>query len=121
MYEDDESPAEMSPVYPFVRVLNPISKPAPKARGARGFQLKELLTADGIHFTGEEGVIKFFSGGKEKFALTMGIRNSGDYMDESMISSLLAIDCEMTVLHNIHPLFKPKARMIWFSSRKWLR
>lgn len=59
MYEDDESPAEMSPVYPFVRVLNPISKPAPKARGAQGFQLKELLTADGIHFTGEEGVIKF--------------------------------------------------------------
>lgn len=118
MYEDDESPAEMSPVYPFVRVLNPISKPAPKARGAQGFQLKELLTADGIHFTGEEGVIKFFSGGKEKFALTMGIRNSGDYMDESMISSLLAIDCEMTVLHNIHPLFKPKARMILVQQQK---
>ena len=48
----------------------------------------------------------------------MGIRNSGDYMDESMISSLLAIDCEMTVLHNIHPLFKPKARMILVQQQK---
>lgn len=112
MHEDDDTPAERSPFYPFVRVLNPISKPAPKIRNAEGFQLKELLTADGIHFTGEEGIIKFFSGNKEKYAIVMGIRNSGDYMDESMISSLLAIDCEITVLHNIHPIFKPKARMI---------
>jgi len=112
MHEDDDTPPERSPFYPFVRVLNPISKPTPKIRNAEGFQLKELLTADGIHFTGEEGVIKFFSGNKEKYAIAMGIRNSGDYMDESMISSLLAIDCEITVLHNIHPIFKPKARMI---------
>ena len=118
LYEDDESSAEMSPVYPFVRVLNPISKPLPKVRGAQGFQLKEMLSSDGIHFTGEEGIIKFFSGGKEKFALTMGIRNSGDYMDEGMISSLLAIDCELTVLHHIHPLFKPKARMILVQQQK---
>lgn len=118
MHEDEDSPAELSPVYPFVRTLNPISKPTPKVRNTQGFQLKEMLTADGIHFTGEEGVIKYFSGGKEKYALTMGIRNSGDYMDESMISSLLAIDCELTVLHNIHPIFKPKARMILVQQQK---
>ena len=110
--EKEDDSAEFSPIYPFVRALNPITKPKPLVRTSQGDQLKELLSAEGIHFTGEEGVIKFFSGGKEKYALTMGIRNSGDYMDEAMISSLLAIDCEMTVLHNIHPLFKPKARMI---------
>lgn len=118
LHEDENSPAELSPIYPFVRTLNPISKPMPKIRGAQGFQLKELLTADGIHFTGEEGIIKYFSGEKEKYALTMGIRNSGDYMDENMISSLLAIDCEIVVLHNVHPIFKPKARMILVQQQK---
>ena len=53
LYEDENSPAEMSPVYPFVRLLNPITKPMPKVRGATGFQLKELLSAEGIHFTGQ--------------------------------------------------------------------
>lgn len=116
--EKEDDSAEFSPIYPFVRALNPITKPEPRVRTAQGDQLKELLTAEGIHFTGEEGIIKFFSGNKEKYALTMGIRSSGDYMDEAMISSLLAIDCEMTVLHNIHPLFKPKARMILVQQQK---
>ena len=116
--ESDDSPAHLSPIYPFVRVLNPITKPLPKVRNAQSYQLKELLTAEGIHFTGEEGIIKYFSGDKTKYALTMGIRNSGDYMDESMMSSLLAIDCELTVLHNIHPIFKPKARMILVQQQK---
>lgn len=118
MYEDSDSIAEMSPLYPFVRVLNPISKPLPKVRGNTGFQLKEMISCDGIHFTGEEGIIKFFSGDKQKYAITMGIRGCGDYMDESMISSLLAIDCELTLLHNIKPIFKPKARMILVQQQK---
>jgi type IV secretion/conjugal transfer VirB4 family ATPase len=118
MQENEETPAELSPIYPFVRMLNPITKPTPKARNMEGFQLKELMSSEGIHFTGEEGIIKFFSGDKEKYAITMGIRSSGDYMDESMISSLLAIDCEMIMLNNIHPLFKPKARMILVQQQK---
>ena len=112
MYEDENSPAEQSPIYPFVRVLNPISKPKPKARKAEGFQLKELMSSEGIHFTGEEGIIKFFSGGKTKYALTIGIRSSGDYMDEAMISALLSVDSEMTMLHNLSPLHITKARGI---------
>ncbi len=118
MYEDENSPAEQSPIYPFVRVLNPITKPKPKARKAEGFQLKELMTSEGIHFTGEEGVIKFFSGGKTKYALTVGIRSSGDYMDEAMISSLMSIDCEMTLLHNIVPIHSAKARGILIQQQK---
>ena len=112
MVESENNPAEMSPVYPFVRLLNPISKPTPKVRKAEGFQLKEMLTSDGIHFTGEEGIIKFFSGEKEKYAITMGIRSCGDYMDENMVAALMSIDCELVVLHNINPLYKPKARMV---------
>ena len=118
MYEDENSPAEQSPIYPFVRVLNPISKPKPKARKAVGFQLKELMTSEGIHFTGEEGIIKFFSGTKTKYVLTIGIRSSGDYMDEAMVSSLMSIDCEMTMLHSLVPLYTPKARAILMQQQK---
>lgn len=118
MFEDENSPAEQSPIYPFVRVLNPISKPKPKARRAEGFQLKELMTSEGIHFTGEEGIIKFFSGSKTKYALTIGIRSSGDYMDEAMVSSLMSIDCEMTLLHNLIPLYTPKARAILMQQQR---
>lgn len=118
LHETEDGPAEMSPIYPFVRLLNPISDPRPKARKAEGFQLKELMSSDGIHFTGEQGIIKFFSGNKEKYALTMGIRSSGDYMDEAMISSLLGIDCELTMLSNIHPLPRFKARGILVQQQK---
>lgn len=62
-----------------------------------------MLTSDHIHFTGEKGIIKFFSGEKEKYEIAMGIRTSGDYMDEGMIASLLSIDCELTLLHNVKP------------------
>ena len=110
MYETEDSPASDSPLSVFSKICSPISKPAPKVRGAEGFQMNQLLTSDHIHFTGEKGIIRFFSGEKEKLAIAMGIRSSGDYMDEGMIASLLSIDCELTLLHNVKPIFKPYAR-----------
>ncbi len=118
MYETPDSPAKDSPLALFSRICSPISKPAPKIRGAEGYQLNELLTTDCVHFTGEEGVIRFSSGEKEMFAITMGIRTSGDYMDESMIASLLSIDCELTLLHNIKPIFKPHARALLMQQQR---
>ena len=118
MYETPDSPATDSPLYVFSRICSPISKPQPKVRGAEGYQLNELLTADHIHFTGEEGIIRFFSGEKEMFAISMGIRTSGDYMDESMIMSLLSIDCELTLLHNIKPMFKSHARALLMQQQR---
>ena len=100
------------------RICSPISKPEPKVRGAEGYQLNELLTADHIHFTGEQGIIRFFSGDKEMYAISMGIRTSGDYMDESMIATLLSIDCELTLLHNIKPIFKPHARALLMQQQR---
>lgn len=118
MYESEDSHAEDSPMYVFSKLCSPISQPKAKARGAEGARLNELLTSDHIHFTGEKGVIKFFSGEKEKFAITMGIRSSGDYMDESMIVSLLSVDCEMILLHNVRPIFKPKARALLMQQQR---
>lgn len=118
MYETEDSPANESPLSIFSRICSPISKPEPKVRRAEGYQLNELLTADHIHFTGEQGIVRFFSGDKEMYAISMGIRTSGDYMDESMIATLLSIDCELTLLHNIKPIFKPHARALLMQQQR---
>ena len=118
MFETEDSAAADSPLAIFSKICSPLSKPMPKVRGAEGYQLNELLTADHIHFTDEKGLIKFFSGDKEMFAIVMGIRSSGDYMDEGMIASLLSIDCELTMLHNVKPIFKPHARALLMQQQR---
>ncbi len=118
LYETEDSPAADSPLSVYAKICSPISKPAPKVRGAEGAMLNQMLTADHIHFTGEEGLIKFFSGNREVYEITMGIRTSGDYMDEGMISSLLAIDCELNLVHNIKPIFKPHARALLMQQQR---
>ena len=118
MYETEDSPAADSPLAVFAKICSPITQPAPKVRNAEGAQLNEMLTSDHIHFTGEKGIIKFFSGEKEKYEIAMGIRTSGDYMDEGMIASLLSIDCELTLLHNVKPFFKPHARALLMQQQR---
>lgn len=118
MYETEDSPAADSPLAVFAKICSPITQPSPKVRNAEGAQLNEMLTSDHIHFTGEKGIIKFFSGEKEKYEIAMGIRTSGDYMDEGMIASLLSIDCELTLLHNVKPFFKPHARALLMQQQR---
>ena len=118
MYENSDSPATDSPLYIFSRLCSPVSKPMPKVRNAKGAELNEMLTADHIHFTREDGIIRFFSGDKELYEIVMGIRTTGDYMDESMIVSLLSIDCELVLLHNVRPIFKPQARMMLIQQQR---
>ena len=118
MYENQDSPATDSPLYIFSRLCSPVSKPMPKVRNAKGAELNEMLTADHIHFTREDGIIRFFSGDKELYEIVMGIRTTGDYMDESMIVSLLSIDCELVLLHNVRPIFKPQARMMLIQQQR---
>ena len=112
MYENANSAAQDSPFYVFSRLVSPVSKPEPKVRNAQGAELNEMLSADHIHFTKEKGIIRFFSGNKEIYEAVMGIRTTGEYMDESMIVSLLSIDCELVLMHNIRPIFRPQAKMM---------
>lgn len=118
MLESPDGPATDSPFYIFSRLCSPVSKPLPKVRNAKGAELNEMLTADHIHFTREDGIIRFFSGNKELYEIVMGIRTTGDYMDESMIVSLLSIDCELVLLHNVRPIFKPQARMMLIQQQR---
>ncbi len=118
MYESADSPATDSPFYVFSRLCSPVSKPTPKVRQAQGPELNEMLTGDHIHFTKEKGIIRFFSGDKDLYEIVMGIRTTGDYMDESMVTSLLAIDCELVLMHNIRPIFRPQARMMLIQQQR---
>ena len=52
------------------------------------------------------------------FEVVMGIRSSGDYMDESMIASLMSLDCELVMLHNIKPIYKPHARALLMQQQR---
>ena len=48
----------------------------------------------------------------------MGIRTSGDFMDEGMVASILSIDCELVLIHNIKPIFKPQARALLMQQQR---
>ncbi len=118
LIEEEGSAPEDSPFSVYTKLCSPVSRPQPLVRGATGSHLNQLLTADHIHFTGEEGLIRFFSGDKEIFEVVMGIRSSGDYMDESMIASLMSLDCEMVMLHNVKPMYKPHARVLLMQQQR---
>ncbi len=119
--ENEGTSADDSPFSLYAKLCSPVSRPKPLVRGAEGAHLNQLLTADHIHFTGENGIIKFFSGDKEKYEIVMGIRSSGDYVDESMTVSLLALDCEVVLLHNIQAQFKPIARALLLQQQRMSR
>ncbi len=118
MHETENSKATDSPFYVFSRLCSPVSKPEAKVRHAVGSELNEMLTADHIHFTKEKGIIHFFSGDKDLYEIVMGIRTTGDYMDESMIVSLLSMDCELVLMHNVRPIFRPQARMLLIQQQR---
>ena len=118
MYETDTCSPMESPFYLFSHLCSPVSLPTPKVRNTEGARLCEMLTSDHIHFTKEEGVIHFFSGDKSVYEIALGIRVSGDSMDESMIFSLNAIDCELILLHNIRPIFRAEAKALLMQQQR---
>ena len=109
MNETKKNPPTDSPFYLFSRLCSPITRPTPKIGSAESEDLNSLLTADYIHFTGDNGLVRFFAGNKEKLCITIGIRASGDYVDEQMVTDILSMDVELNVLHTFSPINKMKA------------
>ncbi len=121
MYETKDSPSSNSPFKLFARLCSPLTRPVPKIGKTEGDDLNSLLTTDYIHFTGERGVINFIAGDREKKCIVMGIRSSGDYMDEQMIADLLSIDVELNLLHNFYSIPKTKAVGLLMQQRRMAR
>ena len=113
---------DKSPFWVFAQLASPLSVPKPHIGFEEGDYLNSLLTSDYIHFTKDEGIIKFFAGDREKYAICIGIRKPGDFMDEQMIADILSIDCEVTLVHNIKAIPMVKANMLLMQQRRmaWL-
>lgn len=109
---------DKSPFWLFAQLASPLSVPKPRIGGEQGDYLNALLTADYIHFTKDEGIIRFFSGDNEKLGICIGIRKPGDFMDEQMIADIISIDCEVTVVHNIKAIPMVKANMLLMQQRR---
>lgn len=108
---------DQSPFWLFAQLASPLSVPKPRIGNEQGEYLNALLTADYIHFTRDEGIIKFISGDQEKLAICIGIRKPGDFMDEQMVADILSIDCEVTLVHNIKAIPMIKANMLLMQQR----
>ena len=109
---------DKSPMWVFARLASPLTRPKPMVHGEQGDYLNVLLTSDYVHFTKDEGVVRFFAGDQEKLAIMMGVRKPGDYMDEQMVADLLSIDMEMTFIHNIKAISPTKATAVLVNQRK---
>ncbi len=109
---------DKSPFWLFSQLVSPLSNPKPIVHGEEGEYLNSLLTSDYVHFTKDEGIIKFLSGDKEKMAICIGIRKPGDFMDEQMVADILSIDCEINVCHNIKAIPHVKANFLLMQQRR---
>ncbi len=105
---------DKSPFWVFAKMASPLSKPKPMVHGEKKDRLNDLLTADYVHFTKDDGLVRYFNGNREKLSITMGIRKPGDFMDEQMVADFLSLDIELTLLHNIRgePSFKATPKLM---------
>ncbi len=109
---------DKSPFWLFAQLASPLSVPQPRIGSEQGDYLNAMLTADYIHFTKDEGIIRFSSGTNEKLGICMGIRKPGDFMDEQMVADILSIDCEVNIIHNIKAVPMIKANMLLTQQRR---
>ena len=55
---------------------------------------------------------------REKLGIAIGIRKPGDFMDEQMISDLMAIDYEVNIVHNIQAMSYVKANALLMQQQR---
>ena len=118
LYEAEKSDLALSPFTFLARLCSPIGRPTPRIGKMEGSEMRSLLTTDYIHFTGDEGLIRFFSGERERLCIIMGIRSPGDNMDEELTDSLLSLDVELISLHTVTPIPKIKALAILMQQQR---
>ncbi len=121
LFETKTSDLDLSPFTFFARLCSPVSTPKPRVGSLEGGALKSMLTADYIHFTGDEGIIRFFSGTNELLCIVMGLRTPGDYMDENMVDELMSINVEINMLQTVTPIPKTKAMAILMQQQRMAR
>ena len=82
----------------FGRILSPISKPEPLVADNK---ISENVTVDNVEFE-HDGIVRYVSGGEEKFASMISFRMSPDYLDEDFFNSISTIQTEMICMNGFH-------------------
>ena len=82
----------------FGRILSPITKPEP-ARADKN--IASLVTVDDVEFL-SDGIIKYESGGVEKYASAISFKIAPDYLDEEFFINVGTIQCEMICMNGFH-------------------
>ena len=109
-----------SPLTFFARIINPISKPNPTSNNIIYDSISELLVSDEIFFS-NKGYIRINSGNRTKYMAVVGIKQQSGEVDEQMLSDILSQNFEITVLHNLFPISKIKARFVLTNQRSMAR
>lgn len=91
-------------------IASPISRPVPYGT-SNAVPVSDVISADTIEFTGENGLIRFSRGPRELYAAAIGIRRFGDNIDEQMISDFSSLNGEFVLLHIIDPISKTAAAL----------
>ncbi|MDR3126029.1 MAG: hypothetical protein LBT92_00140 [Rickettsiales bacterium] len=105
-----------SPLSFFAHIINQVSRPEPRGRGVAD-GISEFLVGDEVFFS-NRGAIRFSSGPREKYMAVVGIKQEAGQADEQMLSDILALNYELSVLHNVYPISKLKAQMILTNQRR---
>lgn len=106
-----------SPLTFFARIINPISRPNPTSDNIIYDSISELLVSDEIFFS-NKGYIRINSGSRTKYMAVVGIKQQSGEVDEQMLSDILSQNFEITVLHNLFPISKIKARFVLTNQRR---
>lgn len=115
---DGKRQNDKSPLWVFAQLASPLTNPKPLVAGLEGDEFNSLLTADYIHFTRDEGIIRFFAGDRERLAICIGIRKPGDFMDEQLAADIISIDCSLSLIHNIKPIPYVKANALLIQQKR---
>jgi type IV secretion system protein VirB4 len=91
-------------------VASPLTRPQPDGT-ANAVPVADIICADTVEFTGEDGLIRFRRGPRQLYAAAIGIRRFGDHIDEQMISDFSSLNGEFVLLHVIDPIGKTTAAL----------
>lgn len=82
----------------FGRILSPLTKPEPANADKN---MADLVTVDDVDFM-NDGIIRYESGGNEKYAAVISFKMAPDYLDEEFFINISTIQCEMICMNGFH-------------------
>ncbi|MBL0930168.1 MAG: hypothetical protein IBJ15_08630, partial [Alphaproteobacteria bacterium] len=112
----DRGPGEASPLLGF---WNEMWNPCAGARGlemrrgmpAAAKRLSERMRADGLETQTSTGLLAFKDGGNARFVYSIAVAEFGEASSDMLVSDLLSIDGEITVLHHFETFDKATAEL----------